>query len=1045
MKLKNVHTKLSISCGLLLALLVTSIESAAVPSGTSGTQRSESWTSGQEQKISGRVVDENGDAVPKVSIHWKGAPNSYIAADDNGSFSIDRILGYDVLVFDAVGFQSLESPVTQATTTLNVVLLKKVNEMENIVVIGYGTAKKKDLTGAVSTVKGETISGRHESQLSNALQGLASGVMVTRDNSMPGASASIRIRGITTISNSNPLTLVDGIPVESINSVNPNDVESISILKDAASASIYGARASAGVILITTKQAKLNQLNIEYSGSVGLVSPTKFPQTVTYKRYMEMINEVAWNDGGNQAGAEDAVYPESFMESYAENNKLNPDVYPITDWVEVMIRDNAPFSRHSLSLSYGNSAVKTKAILNYETTDALYNNRSYNRITARLNNEIKITKFLSSDINVSYLHSLNENPSINPLSAAYKYGPLWAPYLSDGRISEGRNGTNAWARLNYGGFNNQWNDQLFGKFGLNIEPVKNLTITGVVAPTIQFTKVKDFNKQIPYYDPADPTLLKGYIDGNITTSLREGRNEVRTMTKQLVGNYKATVGNDHDLSFMAGYEDYYRFSEGLSSSSDNFLLSDFPYLDRAPLDYMQNSGDANENSYNSVFGRVIYSFANRYLLQANIRSDGSSRFHKDYRWGTFPSVSLGWVVTEESFFKKLDPKNFTFLKIRGSWGKLGNERIGNYPYQATMNFANALFVRGSQIVSTTTAAQRSLNIRDISWETTETWNVGFDATFFNSRLSLIADYYKKTTRDMLLDLEIPDFMGYDNPAQNAGTMNTKGWDLQLGWNDRIGDFRYSVSANLSDYKSVMGNLSGIVFDGSQIIRQGSEYNEWYGYLSDGLFQSAEDVSKSPLLSTVVKPGDVKYKDISGPDGVPDGKITPEYDRALLGGSLPRFLYGGNIDLSYKGFDASVIFQGVGKQTSMMGVDMVYQTTAWYTFPDFVDGNYYSQYNSAEQNKTARFPRLSQIGYDGNNYKMSDYWLFDGSYFRLKNITLGYTLPGKWINRFKLKNMRVYGSVSDLFSIDNYPAGWDPEAALTAYIAKTWNLGVTIRF
>src|SRR5690606_20728202 len=275
----------------------------------------------------------------------------------------------------------------------------------------------------------------------------------------------------------------------------------------------------------------------------------------------------------------------------------------------------------------------------------------------------------------------------------------------------------------------------------------------------------------------------------------------------------------------------------------------------------------------------------------------------------------------------------------------------------------------------------------------------------------------KHTRDMLLDLEIPDFMGYSNPSQNAGSMHTKGWETELSWRDQVGDFRYSISANLSDYKSIMGNLSGIVFLGNQIIREGVEYNSWYGYKAQGLFMSQQEVNESPLLATVVRPGDVKYTDISGPNGEPDGVINPEYDRVPLAGSLPRYHYGANLNMSYKGFDLYAMFQGVGKRTSKIEVDMVYQTSAWHTFPDFVDGNYYSEFNTAEQNAKARYPRLSQLGYDGNNYVMSDFWLIDGSYFRLKNLTLGYTLPASWTRTAKLQNVRVYASGNDLLSFD----------------------------
>lgn len=1002
------------------------------------------WAQPGTREITGIVTDADNLPLPGASIQLKGSEIA-AATNDQGHYTISVPSDEtSVLVFSFVGMETQEVTLGKSNE-VNVVMEAAPLSLDEVVAIGYGTAKKKDLTGSVSTVDGEDIGKRNETQLSVALQGMAPGVTVTRSSGLPGATAGIKIRGITTIGNSNPLTLVDGIPVQSINEVNPADVESISVLKDAASASIYGARASAGVILITTKQAKANQLNLEYNGSFGIVTPTEFPGTVNYKRYMEMINEVAWNDGGNQPGADYNIYSKDFIDSYAENHRQDPQAYPITDWVDELINDQAPSTSHGLALTYGTDVMKTRASVNYEKSDALYNNRSYERITSRINNQIKITDFLSANISGSYRYYLNENATVNPLSAAYKYGPLWAPYLADGRVAEGRNGTNSWARLNHGGFNNEWGDEIRGKIGLTFTPIENLDITANIAPSVQKIRGKHFIKQVPYYDPENPDVIAGYISGNLSTSLEEARAEERTMTKQLTANYQTTLGGDHDLSLMAGYEDFYYYNEGMTAFSDHFLLSDFPYLDRAPLDYMQNTGNAYENAYNSFFGRIMYDYADKYLIQANVRHDGSSRFHKDYRWATFPSVSLGWVATEESFVKDLDLNGLSFFKLRASWGNLGNERIGNYPYQAIMNFNNTLFVEDGNIVSRITAAQQSYNIRNITWETTESWNIGFDARFLQNRLSLTADYYKKNTRDMLLDLEIPDFMGYSNPSQNAGIMNTKGWEAQIGWNDQIGELSYAISANISDYKSVMGDLSGIVFDGAQIIREGSEYNEWYGYLSDGLYQSQEDIDNSATLSNVVRPGDVKYVDISGPDGVPDGVISPEYDRVLLGGSLPRYLYGGNISLNYKGFDAFLMFQGVGKQTSRKVVDMVYQTTGWYTFPDFVDGNYYSEHNSPEQNQNAQYPRLSQLAFDGNNFVASDYWLFDGSYFRLKNVTLGYTFPSKWVNSLKVSNLRVYVSANDLFSVDNYPKGWDPEAGLTAYIARTWNFGVQLRF
>ena len=993
--------------------------------------------------IKGSVRDNTGQPLPGANIIEKGTLNG-VQSNFDGEFAISVSNEKATLVISYVGFLTKEVSL-EGLSKYNIILEEDSNELEEIVVIGYGSVKKKDLTGAVSVIDNDAITRKNETTLSTSLQGLSPGVTVTRDGSEPGSGSSIRIRGITTIGNSSPLILVDGIPSESIDIVNPSDVENITILKDAVSASIYGARAAAGVILVTTKRGKLNKLNLEYSTTLGITTPTQFPGTVNHKRYMEMLNEVAWNDGGNIEGADYGIYDKDFIDNYAQNNKVNPDLYPITNWVDKLIKKQSINSRHNLAISYGNEFVKTRASLSYEDANGLYENLSYKRTTARINNDIKITNYLSLEADLAVFHSLKENSIVNPLSAAYKYGPLWAPYYSNGTVAEGREGTNTWARVNFGGFKNTINDRFNGKLALNFTPVENLTISGTYAPYIQYSKRKDFIKKVPYYDLENPSEIAGYINGNTATSLEDARGEETNTTKQLTVNYNATIGKNHNLSLLAGYEDFYKHFESLSASGNNFELDDFPYLNRAPLDDIRNSGNAYENAYKSYFGRVIYNYADKYFLQANIRHDGSSRFHKDHRWGTFPSISAGWILTEEPFIKNLNLKNsLSYLKFRASWGQLGNERIGNYPYQSIINFNNALFLEDSQVVSRTTAAQQDFNIRDISWETTESWNLGFDAKFLSNRLSISGEYYKKTTRDMLLSLEIPDYMGYGNPSQNAGKMHTYGWEIQAEWRSHIGELNYSIGANLSDYKSVMGNLSGTVFDGNQIKKQGSLYNEWYGYVSDGLFQSQAEIEESALLSDVVKPGDVKYKDISGPDGVPDGVISPEYDKVLLGGSLPRVLYSGIINLDYKGFDFSLMFQGVGKQKSRITADMVYQTKAWYTFPDFVDGNYYSQYNSAEKNKNVKFPRLSELSYKENNHVMSDYWLFDGSYFRLKNVTLGYTFPKKVTQSLKIQSIRLYASATDLFSIDNYPKGWDPEAGLTGYIAKTWNFGLQVK-
>lgn len=994
--------------------------------------------------ITGHVVDQNGEPMIGVSVQVKGQNRGMITID-GGEFKIDAMIG-DILKITSIGYQSKEVKI-EDSSPLSITLIPGSSKLDEVVVVGYGSMKKKDLTGAISVIDGKELSQKNITQLSTALQGLVPGLSVTRNSSVPGSNgATLRVRGVTTIGNSNPLILVDGIAVESIDRINPNDVESISVLKDASAASIYGARAAAGVILITTKQPENNKVSLEYTGTIGTATPTKLPETVGYTRYMEMINEVAWNDGGNVSGSEFPVYGKKFIEDYGWNNKFNPDKYPITDWQKVLLKKNALFTDHNLSINYGNEIVKLNTSLNYDYTDGLYKSKSTERASVRINAGIKINKFISAKINTYYLSNQDNSPVANPFVTSYKYGPIAIPYWSDGFTAPGRFGTNMWARLNEGGFIHNQKNQFYGRFALELKPIKNLTVTGVFAPSIYKTKVKNFVKQIPYYSIDNRTQFAGFINGNLTNSLNESRPETKTFTKQLYANYDFNINLKHSISLMAGYEDEYRRAENLTAGSDHLTLSDFPYLDRANLDFLQNGGDANETAYRSFFGRLNYEFDKKYLLQANIRYDGSSRFAKNHRWGVFPSVSAGWILTEEPFIQEMNLNSLSFFKIRGSWGTLGNERIGKYPYQAIMNFHNVLFFEGNnKITSATSASQTNYNVNDITWETTTTWNIGIDAALFNNRLSITGDYYKKETTDMLLQLAIPRFMGYGLPYQNAGDMHTKGWELSLGWKDQVGEFSYSIQTHISDYKSVMGDLSGIVFLGNKIIREGSEYNEWYGYRSDGLFQNQNEVDNSPLLSGTERPGDVKYKDLNGPEGKPDGVVNPTYDKTLLGGSLPRYEYGGTINLGYKGFDLSIMFQGVGKQLSRLTADMTYQTTAWYTFPKFIDGNYYSEYNTAEQNKNARFPRLSQIGYDGNNYSLSDFWLFDGSYFRLKNLSLGYTLPKEILQHWDISNIRIFATVSNLFSLDHYPKGWDPEAALSAYISRTWSGGISIQF
>lgn len=1009
-----------------------------------------SLTAQAQIRISGTVADKDGAPVIGAGIVERGTPNGTVS-DNDGKFMISVSSDKAVLEISCIGYLNASVPVS-GRSRIDIVLEDDNRLLDEVVVIGYGTVKKKDLTGAISNVDGNKIAAIQGVGLSQALQGSMPGVEVTRTSGLPGAGATIRVRGITTIGDSDPLVIVDGVPVSTINDVDVDAIENITVLKDAASASIYGARASAGVILITTKRAKEGQLHIDYNGSFSMLTRTRHPEQVSPTRFMELQNEANWNDAGNPEGRDYFVYEKDFIENYMANHALDPDAYPLTDWDALMIEKWAPQHKHRVGVSYGNEVIKSRAMLSYENEEALYYGRNVEQYTARLNNDIKINNFISASFDMTFNHKLTNNNQINPVQAAFKYNPIYCAVWSDGTMGPGNNGTNTYARLHAGGFDRTERDAFYGKASLTVTPFKNFTITGVFAPSLRHSAEKDYVQQAYYY--REPGVLSSTpLAGCTYNTLIESRTDAKTITKQVLVNYSADFGQDHHTTYLLGYEDSYNFSESLVAGSDQMGLAGYPYLDLANLNHLAGdgypAGNASDNAYQSFFGRITYDYKGRYLLQANARYDRSSRFAREYRGGFFPSVSLGWVVTEEPFMKNLVGGALNFGKIRVSYGTLGNERIGNYPYQSLIKFdSTPMWSSPSSIASMVTAAQTAYSIYDITWETTKTWDVGIDLTMFKNRLSIVGDIYHKDTYGMLLSRKIPDVLGYTDPQDNIGQMYTNGWEIQVGWQDRKGDFSYAVSANLSDYTSIMGDLGGYQSLGSNIIKEGVEYNAWYGYRSGGLFLTQEQLDNAAKLYSTVGLGNIQYLDISGPDGVPDGIVNATYDREVLGSSMPHYQYGGNIKLGWKNWDLSMAFQGIGKVLAWKGQAMIFRDGDAYTFPVEYDKHYWSYYKSDEENAKALYPRATLTNSAKNDYEQtSDYWLFNGGYFRMKNVTLSYTLPGRITKALKMQTLRVYCSATDPFSIDSFPQGWDPESYsnLSAYMTRTFTLGAQITF
>lgn len=1001
-----------------------------------------------QNKISGIVTDENNEPMIGVSIRLKGT-NIGTITDMEGQFQLNASVGSELLI-SYIGYSDQTVKVGEKDKYL-IAMQENSKTLNEVVVIGYGAVKKKDLTGAVAAVKGEELVNKHSTMLSNALQGSLSGVMVTRNSSAPGSGASsIRVRGITTMGESSPLVIIDGVE-SSLDYVNTNDVESISVLKDAAAASIYGSKAAAGVILVTTKRGNdSGKIDLKYNAEFGWEIPTMQPSMVGVTRYLEMSNELQYND--NSSGGFFQVYTADQVKNWVKYNATDPNNYPITDWQKLIMKSSAPRMTHTLSVSGGNKSVKSVATLSYDEVGGLYDGRRYQRYMFRSNNDFTINPKLSASLDVNIRHAKNQNKIYDPFDSMRKMPAIYPALWDDGRLASGKSGSNPYGLLVDGGSTVAHSTQAAGKASLTYKPINGLNLSAVISPFINYQKGKTFQMACGYTLADNPDVMGGYFDSGTlwsTNELTESRSDDWHVTSQLLANYMRSFGK-HDLTLMAGFESYHMKSENLTASRDQYELTNYPYLNIGPEDYKDNSGTGAEYTSNSFFGRLIYSYLDRYLFQANVRHDGSSRFAKDYRWGTFPSFSAGWVMSEEPFMKKMNLSWLSFLKLRASWGMLGNERIGSnyFPYISLMSFGNSYFyMADGSVVSGKTARPAVLAVEDITWETTTSTDVGLDANFLNNRLQFHFDYYKKKTTDMLLAIEIPYSMGYNNPNTNAGKMSTHGFDMEMGWHDQIGQFRYDIGLNFSDFLSKIDYLNNAdIISGGKIKRAGVLFNEYYGYVSDGIYQTQDEVNNSARTSTTVTVGDVKYRDISGPDGVPDGKISPEYDRVPLGNSLPRYQYGGTITASYKGLDLNVAFQGIGKQNSYMSTAMVQPLRDNYgNIPAILEGKYWSPFNTAEENKNAVYPRLTNIS-KGNNYATSDFWIFEGSYFRLKNITLGYTLPRIWTNSAGIDRVRFYVSGSDLFCLSNFPKGWDPEMDSSAYpITTSLLVGVQVNF
>ena len=990
--------------------------------------------------IHGTVKNTQGTPLAGVSVIVKGTSRG-TSTNSDGSFSINANTG-DVLEFTAIGYKN-KSVTVESNINLSVVMEIEVAIANEVVVVGYGKEKKINLTGSVASISGDELAKRQVGQTSQALQGLIPGVTVTQPSGQPGIDGgNIRIRGIGTLNDANPLILVDGLEM-SMDNIDPSTIQSVSVLKDAASASIYGSKAANGVILITTKRGRSGKVSTNYSSYVGFQRPTNLPDMVNGLDHINLINEAYVNSGRLP------LYSDDYVKEYKANR--GSDQYPDEDWQKAVLTGSGVQTGHTLSLSGGSEFAKIFASLGYLHQDGLLKPIKYERYFARLNSDIELTKKLNAYVDIFISHQKRDAPSQFPGGQAAALSPQSttgtnlifatmnkfpankAAKYSNGLWGEGQNGVNPVAILEDGGFWEETEIPMQGNLSLEYKPWNFLTAKLNYSLAVTQPLVTSFVNAIQTYTanglPAFLLPAKNYLEQSVE------KERIDQVSGTL--NFSKEFNNLHSLNILAGFQYENTANSNFSAYRDNFPFIQYTVLSAGSLDNMQNDGTASALSLLSYFGRLNYNYMGKYLFEANLRYDGSSRFGTGHKWGLFPSFAAGWRLSEEDFMSSLKSV-IQDLKIRATWGTLGNQKIGGrYPFASTLSFGANYVSNG---VVQDGIALSELAAKDISWESTEMTNLGIDFTILRN-LSGTFDYYFKKTKGILLQLNIPLTMGLAAPYQNAGVVQNKGWDLALNYRNSIKNLRYGIGVSLSDVHNKIVDLHGIQNTGVVVNQEGYSINSLYLYKSNGLISSKDMVDGTytgPVQFDDVQPGDIAFEDMDG-----NGRINIS-DRKILGNTIPRYTYGANIDLGWKSFDFSLLLQGVGKQDGYLSGSAIEPFAGGGTAYEYQK----NRWTVDNPNPNAVFPRLFFSG--SNNYQPSDWWLRSAAYLRVKNIQLGFT-PSRLVSPDRrIKELRIYVSADNLFTVDKFWPGWDPEIAANSSGAyypqvKNFNVGLNLKF
>ncbi|WP_288207829.1 TonB-dependent receptor [uncultured Parabacteroides sp.] len=961
----------------------------------------------QKKAISGIVFDGGmNEPLIGANVVVKGTTNGTVT-DLDGKFTLEANPN-DILVISSIGFKTVEIKASEAAKG-KITLAEDSQALDEVVVVGYGVQKKANLTGSVATVKAEALESRPVSSVSAALAGQMPGVTAIQQSGRPGEqTGSITIRGKNSVNATEPLVIVDGVP-GSMNTIDPSDIESLTVLKDASSAAIYGVQAANGVILITTKKGKKGEkASVSYSGSVGWSTPTMRPKFLGSADYAMLYNEATLNDNPNNP----LRFTDTDIELY--RNGTDPYGHPNTDWYKETMNKNAIETMHHLAISGGSEKTSYSASVGYTQQNGLIDANNYKRFNARTSIDSQINKWFSAGLNLSgYRGTLMDgwNSVAGMTQFTNRATPVEGVRSEDGQyLYHGKD--NPVALLGRDGFRRTMDQQVNGTLYAQVNILPNLSAKALFSVRNDERSEEGFKSQVNYG-----------LKNEATTGLREGY-EKQTWknwyTTQVLINYNETWGK-HDLGLLGGFEQiehqYKKLEATRKGGGNNELQESLSTLDAST---QTNKEVRYEVAHRSYFARAQYGFADKYLFEANVRMDGSSRFASGNRWGAFPAFSAGWRVTEEEFMKNADINWLSNLKLRVGWGQTGNEELKDEEVYLTVpSYAYQEYILGNALYATTYES-RYAN-KDLKWATVTSLEGAIEASFLDNKIGFELAGYKKTTNDMLLKLPVQGVFGLDAPRQNAGQVQNTGFDLTVFHNNVVNkNFRYDINFNIAYVHNKLTDLKGTEGKDPEDGRdnfwylEGNPIGSYYGLVADGYFNTEEELKTLPKRTGTEQLGDIKYKDLNG-----DGKIDLANDRTVIGREFPSWTAGLGANLYYKDFDLSFFFQGA------FDVDAYVNGEAAYAF--FNGGKVLERHLDrwTPTNHNASYPRITIS--DQINYQFSSYWLEDASYVRLKNLTIGYNIPKTLLSKVNLSRVKVFITGENLFTITGMDS-LDPESA-----------------